>query len=95
MKQTFADLGHGNVSFVISAAGGLEYALEDNKYHNGVFTYAIKKGLLDGEADIDKNGEITITELKDYVSNLVVKLTGGRQKPTSRRETIGIDWRIW
>jgi hypothetical protein len=46
-------------------------------------------------ADKNRDGHVTITELKDYSILQVFELTGGQQKPTARKESMGIDWRIW
>jgi hypothetical protein len=39
--------------------------------------------------------KIKISELKKIVGERVVQLTNGMQKPTSRNETIAVDWDIW
>ena len=95
MQELFANLSRGSGSVVISAAGGKEYAFEGNEWNNGVFTYCVLKGLKEKEADLDKNGTITVNELKNYVSEQVEKLTGGRQKPTSRSENLEFDFKVW
>lgn len=95
MKELFADVSKNNGTVVISAAGGLEYALEDAKYSNGVFTYAIKKGLLEKAADKNADGDISVNELKEYVSKTVEELTKGKQKPTTRKEVLEFDWNLW
>ncbi len=95
MKEVFADISNSNGAVVISAAGGLEYALESNRWNNGVFTYAVLQALQSGKADINKDHKTTISELKNYVSENVQQLTGGRQKPTSRRENFDSDWILW
>lgn len=95
MKEIFASLSKGNGSIVISAAGGKEFAYESDRWKNGVFTYCVYKGLQEGKADLNNDKAITISELKKYVSAEVEKLTMGRQKPTSRRENLIFDWRIW
>ena len=95
MQELFADLSRGNGAVVISAAGGLEVAYEDEKWTNGVFTYCILKGLTEGLADINDDDEITVSELKSYVSEEVEKLTKGKQKPTSRQENLEFDFKVW
>ena len=95
MKELFADVSKNNGTVVISAAGGLEYALEDAKYSNGVFTYAIKKGLLEKAADKNTDGDVSVNELKEYVSKTVEELTKGKQKPTTRKEVLEFDWKLW
>lgn len=95
MQDIFANLSKGNGSIVISAAGGQEYALESDQWSNGVFTYCVLQAILNNKADANNNKETTISELKKYVSAEVVKLTAGRQKPTSRRENLLFDWKVW
>jgi WD40 repeat protein len=95
MQELFAGLDKGTGTVVISAAAGKGYALESPKWNNGVFTYSIINGLKNKAADKNKDNRITISELKDYSIKQVEQLTGGNQKPTARREAIGVDWRIW
>ncbi len=85
MKELFSDLSKGNGAVVISAAGGFEFALEGDKYNNGVFTYCIKQAM-----ELAK--PLTVYQLKDYVSRQVEKLTSGKQRPTSRKENMEFDW---
>jgi WD40 repeat protein len=95
MQELFAGLDKGTGTVVISAAAGKGYALESSKWNNGVFTYSIINGLKNRAADKNNDKHITISELKDYSVVQVEQLTGGNQKPTARREGIGVDWRIW
>ncbi|HLZ16264.1 MAG TPA: caspase family protein, partial [Cyclobacteriaceae bacterium] len=95
MQELFANVSKGSGSVVISAAAGNSYALESDQWHNGVFTYALLSGLKNGTADQNHDGQITVTELKDFVSSEVERLTEGRQKPTSRRENLEFDFVIW
>lgn len=95
MQQLFTNLSNGNGAEVISAAGGLEYAYEGADWQNGVFTYSVRKGLQYMEADVDDDKTVTVNELKDYLFLQVGSLTGGKQKPTSRRGNMGNDWRVW
>lgn len=95
MQEMFAGLDKGTGTTVISAAAGKGYALESPQWNNGVFTYSIINGLKNKAADKNGDGVITISELKDYSIKQVELLTGGKQKPTARRESINYDWRIW
>jgi hypothetical protein len=95
MQDLFAGLDKGTGTTVISAAAGKGYALESPQWNNGVFTYSIINGLRTRAADKNKDGIITISELRDYAIKQVESLTGGKQKPTSRRESINNDWRIF
>lgn len=95
MKELFADLRKGNGTVVISSAGAGESAFEGKDWNNGVFTYSILEGLMNRFADLNKDGQISVSELKTYVSDRVQKLTNGRQNPTSRKENLEFDFRIW
>lgn len=86
MKTLFNDVTKGTGATVISAAGGYEFALESDDWSNGVFTYAILNGLSSGDADLDGDGYVRVLELKNYVTLQVVKLTNGKQHPTTRSE---------
>lgn len=94
MKELFSDFNN-NGTQVISAAAGDSYALESAEWQNGVFTYSILDGLLNDKADLNKDGNILVSELKEYVSESVYNLTGGQQKPTSRQENSEFDFYLW
>jgi WD40 repeat protein len=95
MQELFTNLNRGSGAQVISAAAGDSYALESPEWNNGVFTYAILNGLKNNAADKDGDGEVTVSELREYVVDEVQKLTNGRQKPTSRQENVEFDFRVW
>jgi len=95
MQKLFANLSRGSGAVAISAASGVEYAYEDQQWQNGVFTYCVLEGLKTRHADLNKDGEIRVSELKDYVTEKVQKLTQGRQTPTSRRENLEFDFRVF
>ena len=94
-RELFADLRRGSGAMVISSASGVEYALESDQWRNGVFTWAVLEGLRTFRADADKNGRISVTELRDYVIEKVQALTGGGQTPTSRRENLEFDFDVY
>jgi WD40 repeat protein len=96
MKELFADIDKGTGAIVISAAGGLQSALESNTWGNGAFTYSILKALGDNTpADTNNDGLVTVSELKNYVGKEVESLTDGKQKPTTREENLSNDFVIW
>jgi WD40 repeat protein len=95
MQELFTGLDQGTGATVISAAAGKGYALESPQWNNGVFTYTIINGLKNKAADKNGDGIITISELRDYSIKQVPLLTGGRQKPTVRREPTESDWNIF
>lgn len=95
MKKLFADLRKGSGTTVIASAGGGEYAMEGEQWKNGVFTYCFLNGIRSGAADANKDGHITVSELQEYLQVNVQQLTAGKQKPTSRKENLVVDWVIW
>ncbi|MEN8121986.1 MAG: caspase family protein [Bacteroidota bacterium] len=95
MKMMFADIRRGTGSTVISSAGGGEFAYETEENKNGVFTYVLLNGIISKKADLNKDGDIMISELRDYVSFTVSRLTKGYQNPTYRRENLEFDFKIW
>ncbi len=95
MKQLFNDVRSGTGSEVISSAGGVEFALESDQWKNGVFTYSLLYGISSRAADMNADGKVYISELKDYIFDRVVELTNGMQNPTSRKENLENDFVIW
>ncbi|MDR2094106.1 MAG: hypothetical protein LBP76_01130, partial [Treponema sp.] len=51
-------------------------------YGHGIFTWTIMQGMK-GDADLIRDGKITMKELDTYVSERVPALTGGAQHPTT------------
>lgn len=89
MQELFADTRKSNGAIVISAASGSEYALEDSKWKNGVFTYSFKKAFQENPKNY------SVGQLKEYLIQSVYLLTCGRQKPTVRVENLEFNWNIW
>ena len=94
-KSLFTDLRKGTGATVISSAGGMEFAMEGDDWNNGLFTYCLINGIKSKEADLNKDGEIWLSELKLYVSEQVAILSNGKQQPTSRIENQVLDYRVW
>ncbi len=76
--------------FILSAAKAGQASIEARRFRlnkedsgHGAFTYALVKGM-QGEANYDGDEYISLTELFQYVSKQVPRLTGGRQHPYSR-----------
>lgn len=95
VKEMFNDLRRGTGATVLSSAGGVEFAMESEEWKNGLFTYCLLKGLKQGEADLNQDGEIYLSELQEFVRGEVLNLSKGKQQPTSRFENISLDYRIW
>ncbi len=88
MQNLFVNVGKSTGSTIISAAAGTQFALERGDLENGVFTYSILEAM-------EKFATMKISELKRIVGKRVEELTNGLQKPTSRNETIAVDWSLW
>lgn len=95
MRELFNDYSNGAGVTVISAASGVEFAYESRDWKNGVFTYSIREALNKAKADVDKDKNITLRELQEYVSRRVNELTEGLQNPTTRKENLTSDFVIW
>jgi hypothetical protein len=94
MEQYFTDVSRSNGANIISAAAGEEYALESSEWNNGVFTYSFIKGFFEKEADKDRSGKISQSEIRKYMQQLVLQLTKGKQQPTSRSINSDFDWEL-
>ncbi|MCY1011925.1 caspase family protein [Nannocystis pusilla] len=94
LAQLFADLRRGSGAAVISSASGAEFALESPQWQNGVFTFSVLQGLTSGQADLDRDGTVRVSELREYVVGEVRRLTQGAQTPTSRRENLEFDFPV-
>jgi len=94
MQALFDDVSKGIGATIISAAGGMEFALESSDWNNGVFTYSILHGLKNNAADFDNNGVIKVSELKEFVTKKVIELTEGKQVPNSRKMNLSNDFII-
>ncbi|MFY0655026.1 MAG: caspase family protein [Cyclobacteriaceae bacterium] len=81
-KRIFSDMKRSSGTLVLSSAGAVEYALESDEWKNGVFTFSILQGLQEGEADLNDDGEITFSELREYVTDQVENLTEGGRSQT-------------
>ena len=68
--------------------------MEGKDWNNGLFTYCLLNGLENGKADLNTDGKILLSELKEYVTDQVARLSEGKQQPTSRIENQLMDFRI-
>jgi len=69
---------------VFAASTGRQFSLEDPQWQNGAFTKALVEGI-DGKADYEHNGRITVNMLDLYVSERVKELTKGQQTPSTTK----------
>lgn len=94
-KSLFGDLKKGTGATVISAAGGTEFAAEGVNSENGLFTASFIEGITTRRADRDRNRSYSISEMRAWVRQQVVKKSKGNQVPTSREENVKNDFRIY
>ncbi len=88
MQELFVNVGKTTGTAIISAAAGTQFALENNNLQNGVFTYSVIDAFR-------KHASLSIGELKKIVTENVIRLTNGMQKPTFRNEIQDYDWQLW
>jgi uncharacterized protein YecT (DUF1311 family)/uncharacterized caspase-like protein len=93
LQDMFVDLRRGSGATVISSSQGAEYAFESSEQSNGLFTYALMEAL-DGKAAPNKDGQITISTVGDYVKKRVQGLTKGRQNPNLRGVNLEEDFTL-
>jgi hypothetical protein len=94
MSDMFPELRRGTGTIEISAATGVQAALEDKEWNNGAFTYVIKEAVLNERAK-DAGGRITAKSLRRYVLKRVEVLTDGDQTPMVCRDIPGRDFTIF
>ena len=92
MNELFVNVHNKTGSVIIAAAGGMEHALEaivvnNETIENGAFTYSVLECLRK-----HKGKELMISELKTFAEKRVIDITNGKQRPTSRQETMEVDW---
>jgi TolB-like protein len=85
MDDPAARLSAGDGFFLLAATKPGEQSQEQPALAHGAFTYALLAGL-DGAADTDKDGLLSVADLFSYVAREVPHLTGGAQHPYHRTE---------
>lgn len=94
-EDVFADLRRGTGAVIITSSSGDEYSFEGGVWKNGVFTYCLLRGMKERAADSNKDKNISVNELQDYIIDEVRSLTNGGQNPTVRRENLENDFVVW
>jgi TolB-like protein len=80
-----ARLSAGEGFFLLAATKPGEESREKPDLRHGVFTYAVLEGL-QGPADTDDDGLVTVSELFGHVARLVPRLTDEQQHPYHKME---------
>ena len=84
VEDLFIETRWGIGATIISSSGGLEASMESDEWKNGLFTWCIKKGMTNLNADNNRDGNLTVGELIDYLKNEVNRMSEGKQQPTLR-----------
>lgn len=84
MKKSFVDLRNNAGINILCSTNGVQVAVEGAEWKNGVFTYCLIYGLTKNKADLNNDGSIYLTELKEYLSDQVSEITKGGQTPDFR-----------
>ncbi len=78
-----AQMSAGEGFFLLAASRPGEDSKEDDSLGHGAFTFSILEAL-EGRADADGDGALSVSELFGYVAKRVPALTGGSSTPTTR-----------
>lgn len=80
--KSLSSTENGVAVFAGTSPDQLAFAIESDAFNNGVFTYALIKGI-GGAADNDKTGFVDLRSLQEYIRKEVAKLTNNMQVPTA------------
>jgi len=95
IEELFTDLRKGTGATVLTASGGLEVAGESNEWNNGFFTYAVIDSIRDSpRGDSNEDGLLSASELVEEVSTMVLGMSKGTQRPTSRAVNLAVDFPV-
>jgi uncharacterized caspase-like protein len=84
ISEAFLDrIASGKGRVILSASGANEVSAEDEKLSHGVFTYYLLEAL-QGRADTDGDGLVTVDEAYGYVSRHVPEATDQEQHPVKK-----------
>jgi WD40 repeat protein len=87
-RYIYNDLARRTGAIIFSSSHAGEMSLESSKIQNGLFTHEVVEALGSEEADLNRDGRISIDELEAFVSLKVALMTGGFQRPTVDRDNI-------
>jgi hypothetical protein len=91
-RYVYNDLTRRSGAIVLSSSRGAELSWELDELQNGVFTEAILLALTSDRADADKDGQVSVDELRDYVAGEVPKRTENMQHPTVDRDNLEVSF---
>ena len=84
ISDKFLDrISTGKGRIILTASGANEVSAEKPELKHGVFTHYLIRGL-EGAADVNQDGLITVDEIYGYVSTEVPRETGQEQHPVKK-----------
>ncbi len=86
-RYIYNDLFRRSGAIVFSSSKGGEFSYESDRIKNGYFTEEILKALK-GKADKNRDGKISVRELREYVIKAVPNQTQNKQHPTVDRDNL-------
>ena len=81
-------MNKGTASYISAAAQDYQAALENRQLGHGIVTYCILKAIENGTS-------LNVAQFQEIVRQQVVKLSSGKQEPTTRTETGKYNWKLW
>jgi WD40 repeat protein len=87
-RWIYNDVLRRSGAIVFSSSRGMEASLESDEWEQGAFTYKILQSLRSKAADSNKDGIVSVDEMRSWVSAEVAKLTGDRQHPVVDRDNL-------
>ncbi|NRB53104.1 MAG: WD40 repeat domain-containing protein [Saprospiraceae bacterium] len=94
-RELFTDLRRRDGSTIIVGAQADEASREGGQWNMSVLMHFFVKALKEKAADLITDGQITVSELQQYLISQVSAATNGRQNPAARMSNLSNDWQIW
>ncbi len=87
-RYIFNDLKRRSGAIVFSSSKAGQYSYEDDRLENGLFTEEIINAFKNNKADENNDNQLSVDELKKYVTEAVKKWSNNLQHPTVDRDNI-------
>lgn len=94
VSDNFLDLRRTTGATVLTAAAGLEYAIETPATQNGFFTYALLEVLHGSAGDKHEARVVKASDLISRTADIVRDLSGGSQNPSARFTNLAMDFPV-
>jgi len=91
-RYIYNNLARRTGAIIFSSSRGEEFSYERDDLKNGLFTEAILKALTNDMGDLNRDGRVSIAELRHYVPRWVSEWSDGLQNPTVDRDNLYMDF---